>query len=122
MERRQTGGEADESAFFFLNGIERERHAEAAGWKERSEGWRGGLCRQRTLGWRGARDELADFGNPPFINVKPSSAECGRADITAPLATGPSPGRAVCLRQANLLRDWPGPTPPICRASKPPVN
>lgn len=42
MERRQTGGEADESVFFFLNGIERERHAEAAGWKERSEGWRGG--------------------------------------------------------------------------------
>lgn len=42
MERRQTGGEADESVFSFLNGIERERHAEAAGWKERSKGWRGG--------------------------------------------------------------------------------
>lgn len=44
MERRQAGGEADESVFFFLNGTERERHAEAAGWKERSEGWRGGCA------------------------------------------------------------------------------
>lgn len=42
MERRQTGVEADESVFFFLNGTERERHAEVVGWKERSEGWRGG--------------------------------------------------------------------------------
>ena len=40
-----------------------------------------------ALGWRGARDEPADFGNPSFINVKPSSAERRLTDITELLAT-----------------------------------
>lgn len=40
-----------------------------------------------ALGWRGAREELAVFGNPSFINVKPSSAECRLTDITQPLTT-----------------------------------
>lgn len=78
MEERQTGGKADEWGFF--NGmnvcsmLRRVRKQRMAGGK-----------RGRTLallGWRGAREELADFGNPSFISVKPSSAECRLADIT----------------------------------------
>lgn len=101
MEHRQTGGKADESVFgffgvfiFFLNGTNvssmlRRVRKESEGWQEGG----GGVERERTLarlsalGWRGAREELADFGNPSFIHVKPSSAECGLTDITEPLTT-----------------------------------
>lgn len=74
-----------------------------------------------ALGWRGAKEEPADFGNPSFINVKPSSAECRLTDITELLATD---CLWACLAHADLLHwhDWTTPTPPICRAGKPPVN
>lgn len=67
-----------------------------------------------ALGWRGAKEEPADFGNPSFINVKPSSAECRLTDITEPLTTD-------CLYADLLLwHDWSE-----CKtfqvASKPPV-
>lgn len=94
MEHRQTG-----ECFWFFWGFflffewdEREQHAEAS--KKRERRMAGGRRRGReganprsALGWRGAREELADFGNPSFINVKPSSAECGLTDITEPLTT-----------------------------------
>lgn len=92
MEERQTGGKADEWGFF--NGmnvcsmLRRVRKQRMAGGK-----------RGRTLallGWRGAREELADFGNPSFISVKPSSAECRLADITELLT-------AHCLHADCLL-------------------
>lgn len=93
VEQRPTGGKADESVFFsffsFLNGTNVSGML-TRGKKEGAKGWRGGseprsLARS-ALGWRGAREEPADFGNPSFINVKPSSAECRLTDITELLA------------------------------------
>lgn len=61
--------------------------------RKESRGWREGGGREErvnprsALGWRGARTELADFGNPSFINVKPSSTECRLTDITELLTT-----------------------------------
>lgn len=95
MEQRQTGGKADESvfSFFFFEWDEREQHAEEGKKKGAKDGRREaggaeGANPRSALGWRGAKEEPADFGNPSFINVKPSSAECRLTDITELLATG----------------------------------
>lgn len=93
MEQRQTGGKADEVffSFAFFEWGEREQHAEET--KKREQRMEGGGGREErvnprsALGWRGARTELADFGNPSFINVKPSSTECRLTDITGLLTT-----------------------------------
>lgn len=84
LEQRKAG-EADEWGFFFFSFFfewdEREPHVEES--KKAEDGRREeGANPRSALGWRGAREELADFGNPSFISVKPSSAECRLADIT----------------------------------------
>lgn len=88
MEQRQTGGKADESGFFFfffLNEMNVSSMLRRV--RKGSERWQEGVNPRSTLGWRGAKEEPADFGNPSFINVKPSSAECRLTDITELLAT-----------------------------------
>lgn len=65
----------------FFEWDEREQHVEES--KKAEDGRREeGANPRSALGWRGAREELADFGNPSFISVKPSSAECRLTDIT----------------------------------------
>ena len=90
MEQRQTGEKAGGS-FFFLNGMNvsgmlRRERKESKGWREGGRRVEGANPHS-ALGWRVAREELADFGNPSFINVKPSSAECRLTDITELLTT-----------------------------------
>lgn len=106
----------------FFEWDEREQHVEES--KKAEDGRREeGANPRSALGWRGAREELADFGNPSFISVKPSSAECRLTDITELLT-------ADCL-YADCLLDLlhrgpkappPPPPPPIQPNCKPPVN
>lgn len=124
MEQRQAG-EADEWGsfffFFFLNGMNVSSMLRRARKQGMAEGKRGGANPRAALGWRGAREELADFGNPSFISVKPSSAECRLTDITELLT-------ADCLYADCLLdllhrgpKDNP-PPPPIQPNCKTPVR
>lgn len=76
---------------FFLNGMNvssmlRRVRKGSEGWQEGGGGVEG-VNPRSALGWRGAKEEPADFGNPSFINVKPSSAECRLTDITELLTT-----------------------------------
>lgn len=77
---------------------------ESEGWQEGGAGVEGAIPRS-ALGWRGAREELADFSNPSFINVKPSSAECGLTDITELLTTDCLQPPQLVSRHTDLLHE-----------------
>lgn len=95
--------------FFFFNGKNVSSMLRKARKQRMAEGKRGANPRS-TLGWRGAREELADFGNPSFISVKPSSAECRLTDITELLTADCL--YADCL--LDLLHQGPkGTSPPF---------
>lgn len=100
MERTRTAEKADEC--FFLNGMNVSGMQRRGGGGEPLAGGDGG----GSGGAGGGQEEPADFGNPSFIIVKPSSAERRLTDITEPLCLGTPPSATL----------------PICQAGKPSVN
>lgn len=81
------------------------------GWRERTP--------RLALGWRGAKEEPADFGNSSFINMKPSSAECRLTDITELLQ--PTVFRPLSVSYMQIcFTGTTGPVPPLPFAG--PVN
>lgn len=107
MEQRQTGGKADEWGIFQWD--ERVQHVEES--KKAGDGGRKEGPGPGSAGLGGGAEELADFANPSFMRVKPSSAEFRLADITEP-----SVFTQVCLAPPLAPprpRPWPRPLSPL---------
>lgn len=72
--------------FFFLNGMNVSGMPRRVRKKRGSGGWQEGGGGVEPFAWRsageGPKRSLQTFGNPSFINVKPSSAERRLTDIT----------------------------------------